>query len=220
MGAPATFLGRTPIELRAVFSKLRSLIASGVEELEIISQLGISYEEYEELLRRFIEHELQAERKRSTDEHYLNYLLEQRSNLRELTGMIKGFGESKQFNAQVGAIRAKADILERVLDRAEQFGFINLKRPVTTINGILIANASSPEIRKTIQGMLVEMKQIAASGDKAMAEVEVGDLHQDEVIDVPAIAAPAPPPAKTSRAKPKKATRRVDPDALDQEPPL
>lgn len=212
----AMFLGLLPSELRATFATLRSHLSAGLDDVEIATELGISLEDLEELKRRFYAHEIEIERKKSTDRHYLDYLIAQRGNISDLQKIITKFGESKQYNALVGAIRAKSEIIEKVLERGRDFGVIDLKSAPIRINGLLVTELPTNAIRATIADALHELKQLTAGDNmSSMADVELPQIHGDDVV-IDVVAEPVVP-ISISRAKPKKAVRRARPAVQDDD---
>ena len=59
----------------------------------------------------------------TTETIFLDYVLRQNQNIRDLDNVQKLFQGSRQFTALVGAVKAKAEILDKVIEKGQEFGF-------------------------------------------------------------------------------------------------
>jgi len=88
---------------------------------------------------------------------YIRYTLSQLTVARQLNDLIKDFSNSKQYNALVGALRAKSDIIDRVLKVGQDMGFV---RRVPEGHFIV----SGQDLRELTQDELV--KRIASENER------------------------------------------------------
>lgn len=169
--------------LRAALAKLRSFMSEGLEHDEIALALGVSLTEYHELLKRFYEEESDVVRNKTTEEVYVDYVIQQNRNIRDLTNILSEFDDAKQPAAAVGAIRARSDILDKIIAKGQEFGFIEKKPERKLVAGVLITNLSTPELRKKIAGELGTLERLMEQyGDApSIGEIDPGPLHRPAV---------------------------------------
>jgi hypothetical protein len=179
---------------RVIVNRMKELIGRNKNDDEIMEELDLSLNElryYRQLVFKVDAEEL---RETSTEESYLAYCIKQRENLRELDKAIKNFQGSRQYNALVGAIKAKSDILNDMVDKGQALGFLD-KVPdrLQVLAGIQMKDMSSNEMRDKLEEYLLEIKGMA--GELKGKPGEVLDTLLDEVEGMKNVT-PALPPAK------------------------
>jgi hypothetical protein len=171
-------------ELRAACAKVRAYKIDGKTDEEIAELLGLPWPDYEALARKFYDQESQDIRERSTEAVYVDYVLDQGQNIRDLTGILSTFKETKQHSAMVGAIRARSEIQDKIISRGQEFGFIE-KRPDTklVVGGIAVMQMSDKELRSAVTEELQHLSSLqhmfGGALESPIIDVEVGELHQD-----------------------------------------
>jgi len=178
---------------RVIVNDLKRLIGQNRTDDEIMEELGLSLNElryYRKLMFKVGAEEL---RETSTEESYLDYCIRQRENLRELDKAIKNFQGSRQYNALVGAIKAKADILNDMVDKGQALGFLD-KVPdrLQVLAGIQLKDMSSKQMRDQLEKYLLEIKGMA--GELKGKPGVVLDTLLDEIEGMKNVT-PALPPA-------------------------
>jgi len=118
-------------------------------------------------------------RGRTTEEVYVDYTLKQTQNIKDLTRMLGAFEETKQHAAMVGAVRARSDILDKIIAKGQEFGFIEKKPETKVIAGVIVSQLSTHELRKAIAGELGQLEKLMSDfGDApSIVDIEPGPTH-------------------------------------------
>jgi hypothetical protein len=138
-------------ELRALLYEMKLRLAEGTTDEEVMTLLGIStVGRYNELKRELYRQESADLVNKTTEDIFLEYKWAQEKCMRDLDDAMKGIPEN-QPNALVGAIKAKSDIIDKILKTGQDIGVIN-KEPEKKqiIHGHIIAQLSNQELRKLI----------------------------------------------------------------------
>ncbi len=190
----------TKSQLQEAVATIYGLLSQGKSDKQIMKRTGLTAEELSELKVAMFDIKADEVRTRPPEHVYVEYLINQSQNIRDLTRMIKQFKTTKQYNALVGAIRARAEIYDKLIAKGQEFGLIK-KTPERKeiVAGVMVADLSNKELRTAALGELNMLgKLIERFGD------EGGDL----------LSLPAPtrihrgkPLPSASGAKPKKAKK-------------
>lgn len=173
--------------LRVAFAKLRSYLAEGLEHHEVCEKMQLSWIEVEELRRKLLDQEAALVRRRPTEHTYVEYCLEMRRCMNDLDKVIDGFEIKegakeplKNSAGYVGAVRAKADILDRMIKVGQDFGLIErVAEGKGLAAGEAIKNMANTELRAFIlQEVNVFNTLLVQFGDKRIEEMDPGPLHQ------------------------------------------
>jgi hypothetical protein len=137
--------------LRLKIAEIKSFLGAGKSDLQIAEEMGLKTGEYNELKAEMYAWEAVDLHEKSTEEVYIDYMLRQRQCLRDLDQVATKFSTTKQYNAIVGAIKAKSDIIEKILKTGQDMGIID-KAPEKKliIAGVLVADLSNRELRELI----------------------------------------------------------------------
>lgn len=165
---------------RAKLAELKLWIMDGLTDLEIQEKMGETVTVFNELKRELYRQETARMLSKTTEDVYLEYQWAQAKCLADLEGMItsiQGETDSKQQNALVGAIKAKSDIIDKVLKTGQDMGVIN-REPERKINihGHAVINMTNTDLRKAITQ---EMQGLSKVIDKYGARDMAGDLITD-----------------------------------------
>lgn len=209
------------------------MVISGESDDAIMAALGMDAETYQEAKRFMIDCQVAAARGKSREQVYAEYCMDQRTNIRLVDNFLTKLDEKRHYNATVGAIRLRADLIDKVLQAGFDLGIVKkAAERHELIGGLAIANMSDGDLRKAITDMMMKTTTMvtgASGGDVDIMALEPGELHrgegtaiveEDEALVSPApaperrkaLAPPPKPPAKpASTAKPaaKPATRPV-----------
>ena len=113
--------------------------------------MGLSADEFDELKVSMFDAKADEMRSRPDEHVYVEYLLNQSRNIRDLTDMIKEFKTSKQYGSMVGAVRARAEIYDKLIAKGQEFGLIT-KTPERKeiVAGVLVAELSNKNFRRLL----------------------------------------------------------------------
>lgn len=174
-------LGLKGAELRAAIAKLRSFLGAGDTDDEAAAKLGLSWAEYEDLKRAMYAAEVEVLRKRSTAEAYIDYVLAQQQNINDLNAMVSQFKETKQYNAMVGAIRARSEMVDKILERGQEFGLIaKSESGEGIVAGVAVGNLTNEQLKARIAREIEKLSDVVARyGSGSMKDLPVGPIYRD-----------------------------------------
>lgn len=148
-------------KLRQEIAKLKALLAGGSSDLDAEIEMGLDHVVYLALKREMYAQDKIDLHGKSTEEVFIDYRLAQEGCIKELNGMISKFETSRQYNAMVGAVRAKADIYDRIIARGQEFGVLEkVPEKKQVIAGVMVAGLDNNELRQTIAKLLVDVDGI------------------------------------------------------------
>lgn len=169
----------TKAEITEACETIWERLCSGDPDIDIMNSMGIDSDAYYQLRRRMFDDK--AERLQTTPpEHvYVQYVLDQTQNIRSLTDMIKQFKDSKQYNAMVGAVRVRADLYDKLIDRGQDLGvFRKTPERKEIIAGVVVTEMNSKELRGAVVGAIRDIAKLMKShGEHDIRDVLPGELH-------------------------------------------
>ncbi len=141
----------TASELRTLLYEMKLRVMEGDSDEEIMTLLGVAtVAKYNELKRELYRQEASDLQTKSTEEVFLDYKWAQEKCMKDLDDAMSGIPEN-QPNALIGAIKAKSDIIDKILKTGQDIGVIN-KEPEkkVIIQGHIIAQMDNGTLRKLI----------------------------------------------------------------------
>lgn len=177
----------TKAQLNEAAASLRKELLSGGEPTDIADTYGWDADTYEAIRRHMLDGEADRFRTRSPEQAYVEYTLEMGRDIYSLTELIKNLNRKSQFNALVGAIRLRAEIADRILDRGLEFGVIK-KQPdgrlgggnILVLGDLRLNDMSVNQLREAILSQFGELNaMITKHGERSIIDMETGKLHYD-----------------------------------------
>jgi hypothetical protein len=143
-------------ETRRRIAELQAHLGEGKDDLQIAEEMSLKTAEYNELKREMYTWETTDLNAKPMEEVYINYVLHQKQCIKDLDGMIREFRRTNQYNAMVGAVRAKSDILDKIIAKGQEFSILE-KAPEKkqVIAGLMVANLDNEQLRAFITRELV-----------------------------------------------------------------
>lgn len=138
-------------ELRSLLYELKLRLMEGSTDEEVMTLLGIStVAKYNELKRELYRQESAELTNKTVEDVFLEYKWAQEKCMKDLDDAMRDIPEN-QPNALIGAIKAKSDIIDKILKTGQDIGVIN-KEPEkkVVIQGHVIAQLSNAELRQMI----------------------------------------------------------------------
>jgi hypothetical protein len=130
---PSTSPAPTPREIAI----LRAMIAEGLNPEEIAERTGWSDEKVRDVRTTLYVEEERDVCGRRPEEVFVDYVVRSRGHIRELSDLVaEARRDPGQASAVVGAIKAKQGILDAIIKRGQELGFID-QRP--EVKGIILA---------------------------------------------------------------------------------
>jgi len=188
----------TKEQLREAVQHIYSSMVEGGTDADIAAEMGITAEEYQGLKAAMFDAKADEVRARPTEHTYVQYMIDQAQNVKDLTNMIADFKMSKQYNAMVGAVKVRSEIYDKLIKFGQDFGLIHKEaKKGELLVGHLIADMTNKQLKAAITGELSMLNGLVKKyGDKDIMDMDPGSLHHG----------PRLPPA------------RIDDDRVDEDP--
>lgn len=190
----------TAEERKEAIITLFTHLTHGKTPEEAAEEMGLDSETFEEIRAGMFEVKAREIKGRPTEHVFVQYVIDQTNNLNDLTDTIRAFKDpnnaSKQYNALVGAVRARAEILDKIIEKGQEFGIIE-KKPEEKIirGGVVVSNLKDDQLKKMITGALSNLNRLMEQhGEVNIVDVTPGDSHYE----LPAL----PPASETVPAQP------------------
>ena len=203
-----TALRLTKDELKETIVTLYGMLCDGKSEEEIRDEMGVTAEDLEALREAMLNAKGDELRRKPTEHVYVEYMIAQSKNIRDLDYMVKDFKATRQYNALVGAVRAKSEILDKIVNKGQEFGIIEKRAERReVVAGVLVANLSNKELQNSIMGEIKELNRLMKGANVNVLDLEVPPTHYKTVEEPKALeapeaeAAPSPAPAKAPSSK-------------------
>ena len=170
--------GRSAKETRALKAKLRALLMAGMSETECMDDLGIRTDHYRWLKQQIIADELQEVASDSPEIVYAKYQLRQEGCIRDLDEIIAEAKNGKiALNTAIGAIKAKATIIDNVLAKGQDLGVIHREAAKSQVSASLtVASVSTEELRALVS----DKKKALAEARTKYIEADYSEVPVDE----------------------------------------
>lgn len=195
----------TKEELRVAKNTLRVFLTEGRDDDDARVEMGLSVSEYASLKKKLFAEEVVKLQRMSVEEWFVDYIVKQSANVKVLTDMLTSWKTSKQQSAIVGAVRARSEIYDKIIERGQSFGLIDRKpEEKRIIAGIAVAQLSNNQLQKAILREIDGLNRyMSMFPEVGLLELEAGDIYGGEVVDV----APAEIPKASKKVRSK--TSRV-----------
>jgi hypothetical protein len=171
---PASTTAAPGRDQQMLVDTIRQGLIDGAPDLKLAEDLGLTQAEYRRLKGKMYEQAVDGLVGKTAEMQYVDYQLDQARCLAELDTMIKEFSSTKQYNAMVGAVRAKSQILGDIHKTGVQMGVIkNEASWDREVAGQRVADLSTKELRTSVAAELRGLQGfIDKFEDKPMAEVD------------------------------------------------
>lgn len=174
-------LGLSKAELREAIAELLAYLASGYDDSEARAELGLDPEQYASLKREMYSQQAEYYRTRPTEEMYTDYVAEQRACIKELDKIVARFTDEKNSSAIVGAVRARSDIVDKIVKLGQDVGLID-KEPdkKVVLGGIAVAALTDAQLRRAIVGEVKEIDRLVSHFGDGIGIIDMvpGPLHR------------------------------------------
>jgi len=132
----------------------------GEDDSDIMDLLGIDAEEYAAVLSLMFGSKADEERRRTPEEHYVRYCLEQKKVVKSIDDLVENLNEKTQYNAIVGALRLKSDIIDKMKTTSQEFGIVKktADRKDVRVGVFSFEGMSTKEVRKHVANELGQLQ--------------------------------------------------------------
>jgi len=154
----------------------------GKRDKYIQEQLGLDADQYAEACKFLLENRSEQLREMPREHVYVEYVIDQKKNIKDLDSLIKNLDANSQYNALIGAIRLRSDIQNKIVDRAQEFGLVKKeaeKREL--IGGIALFDLAADDLRKKIVSHTKGLADVMRDyGEKDFLRLPSPELHYGE----------------------------------------
>jgi hypothetical protein len=172
----------TRSELIEAAATIHGEMVGGSSETDIMDILGLDAEQFREARKFMLEMRADEIRGKPREHVYIEYTIKQEQNIKDLNTLISQLDDTKQHNAVVGAIRLRSDILDKIIERGQEFGLLRREpQRKEIVAGVMVAEMATPELRKAIVGEIGKLNDLVKRfGDGGIMAMEPGPLHYGE----------------------------------------
>lgn len=161
--------------------RVLELLMEGMTDNEVCREMKIGWDEYDRLRRGAIADKVGHVSSMSTEEVYVEYIIQQKSLMNELAKIASKADRARQYSALSSSIKMRSDIYDKIIKLGQEFGIIAKKpeRKEIAIAGVVVNRMENDELRGTITQELVGLdKLIAAYGDKNIIDLPNMEIHR------------------------------------------
>ena len=175
-------------ELLEIAATIYEEMLDGESDDSIMSTHHLDEETFQAAKKLMLENKGAEIRGKSREQHYVEYCMEQDHTMRVLDTLVNGLDSARQYNAVVGALRLRSEIIDKKVTKGFEFGVIR-KEPERKeiIGGVIVADMTDDDLRKSI---VTSVKSTAAMmkrfGEKDIMSLPTGELHYGEGITIEA----------------------------------
>jgi len=186
--------GRKGPEVRLILAQMRSHIALGHTDEQIAEEMSLRIDALKALKREFYRQETIALHSATAEEVFIDYAVKQKQCITDLSDLIPELRATKQHASIIGAIKAKSDILDKIIKTGQEMGILE-KAPEKKMvfHGIAIASLDNTKLRRVIAGELQGLAAIVGKfGDKDLLGRQMGE-DKSVIPALPSAPMPEPP---------------------------
>lgn len=170
----------TKDQLTEAINTIYAYTVEGKLDNEIMAEMGLDPDDYKRLKAAMFDAKADEVRAKPTEHVYVQYMIDQTQNIKDLTAMITEFKSTKQYNAMVGAIRARSEILDKLIEKGQEFGLIH-KEPNRNeiVAGVLVADLTNKQLKAAITTELKLLSDMTRRyGDINIMDLAPGQIHR------------------------------------------
>lgn len=151
----------------------------GKTDEEVAADIGVDAEEFAKLRASMLDVKAEEIRTKPTEHVYVQYMIDQCRNLKDLTKLIEDFRTTKQGTAMVAAVKARSDIYDKLIKQGQEFGLIQKSMDSDGL-GISkwVRDLTNRQLRATIASELKSLHSMVRKyGDTSIVDMDPGELH-------------------------------------------
>lgn len=147
-------------ELRMKIAEIKSKLGTGMSDIQVAEEMGLPTKDYNALKRELYQQDKLEMSSKNSEEVFIDYRMRQEGCIKDLEKMIQTFSTTKQYNAMVGAVKAKSDIIDRIVARGQEFGVLEkVPEKKQIIAGVLVAGMTNDDLRARVAKEAIGMSE-------------------------------------------------------------
>jgi len=154
-------------------------LCKGTSIDETAKLLGLNVEICKSLLSQVIEDKALEAKSKPPEHVYIEYVISQTNNIHDLTKMIEGFDGVKNHGAHVSAIKVRAELLDKLIEKGQEFGvFKKVPERREIVAGMLITEMSRADLQTAITNAVSGLNTLMNKyGDNDIIDIVPGEIH-------------------------------------------
>jgi len=211
-------------DIHEAIATIYTKLCEGKTDKEIMHEMGLEADEFVAFKTAMMDAKIDELRTMPEEHMYVRYMIEQNINIKDLTQMINQFKSTKQYNALVGAVRARSEILDKIIAKGQEFGIIK-KTPSRkeVVAGVLVADMTNNDLRTGITQAIKQLDQLVKmyGNNKTILELpEPDSFHHGPKLPPETLSTQLDkPPKKTAKNTKKKVfkgrRKKMPPPVID-----
>lgn len=177
-------MAKSDADIRRQLAKVRALIGEGKTDFEILQEVNITLQTLSKLKQRLFSDELDQVQNETAAENWVRYSLRMAQNIKDLDDVISDASQNENasaLSARVGAVKAKADLIDRVFEKGQQLGVIPTVAPAEETD----YPSEIPSLKALVEEktrMLGDMaKQYGVFDYADLPDIPEDDLYFDDI---------------------------------------
>jgi len=167
----------TKIQAMERMNRLYDALTRNEDEADLMNEFDLTIDQYETLKSNLFETKSEELRTRPTEHTYVQYVIDQMVNVRDLTEIIDKHKDDRTVSAAVSAIKVRSDIINQVIVKGQECGVIHKEADKKEVLNH-VAELSSDELKAALVKELNFAKAIMDEyGDKGIIDVDPGSIH-------------------------------------------
>ena len=170
-----------PLQIEQL-ARLRSFIAAGETDHNICVELDVRPSELKQLKKQLFEQESVELNARSTADTFIEYRLRMERICDDLDGVHNGATAARQFTAAMGALKAKAAIIDKVIDRGQDMGLVSrAAKKHEVIGGVAVAHLTDSDLLDKMREIhTTTQTYIEHYGEKSISDISIPDIYSED----------------------------------------
>jgi hypothetical protein len=166
-------------ETRRLLALLRTGIAAAKNDPQLLELLDVSPSELAALKGKMYAQEAVNLIDRPAEETFVTYRTQMYGVVEDLDAVAKEARGARQFTAAGAALKAKAQIIDKVMERGQEIGVIpRAAKKTEMVGGILVASLTDRELMEQIGEMNKRFNRLMVEyGDKPMSATTLPELY-------------------------------------------
>jgi len=196
-------------------------VQKGEADLALQADLELTNAAFSHLKENALANEIERIKSTTTEQTYVEYCLAQRGCIDDLNTLLDQYREAKNASAIVGAVKARSDIIDKMIKLGQDFGIIEKKpEEKRIVAGVVVTQLSNEDLKAAIAEQISNLNTLVTQyGNKKLVDVEPGDLYRElpepsNVIE--AKLEPEPEPAPPAEPEPDPAPEQPPPEPLSE----
>jgi hypothetical protein len=156
-------------------------LQKGEADLALQTDLQLPNAAFARLKEIALANEIERVKSTTTEQTYVEYCLAQRGCINDLNTLLDQYREAKNASAIVGAVKARSDIIDKMIKLGQDFGIIEKKpEEKRLVAGVVVTQLSNDDLRAAIAEQISSLNSLVTQyGDKNFAELDPGDLYRE-----------------------------------------